>query len=320
LQLQHDVALELTPASPKNGKNAHVEPVAIRGARMEFDRDARRLYLGGPADATTTGSQLRAGNIAVELDESFRARRIVANSGGSGIRPELHSKDPKGERTLDADAMTATLSAEGKIAGIGAEGNVTGSAESVDEKEEMASSEANLEFWPVTGRPKEITLKGAAKVHTANKKTGDVRELQSEAVRMNFSGAAVAEKSRPQMTETLARGTLVWTNGNGKGAGAGEQTKLQADRFHLDFGALGKARLLQANGNVHVERNAPGKGTQTATGKSGVAQLEASGGWSQMEMQGQVRLKDAEKSGQADNVVFVRAAQSVMLTGHAQMR
>jgi lipopolysaccharide export system protein LptA len=320
LQLQHDVELELTPAPPKSGKNAHPELVVIRGARMEFDRDAHRLHLAGPADARTPGSELRAGNVAVELDEGFRARRIVANSGGSGIRPELHSKDPKGERTLNADTMTATLSAEGKVAGIGAEGNVTGSAESANEKEEMASNEANLEFWPVTGRPKEITLKGAAKVHTANKKTGDARELQSEAVRMSFLGAAIEEKSRPQMAETLAPGTLVWTNGSGKGAGADERTKLQADHFHLDFGDAGKARLLQAGGNVRVERSAPGKGTQTATGKSGVAQLEASGGWSQMEMQGDVRLKDAEKSAQADDAVFVKAAQSVVLTGHAQVR
>ncbi len=320
LQLQHDVRLELIPQPAKNGKNAHPESVAIRGTRMEFDRDAHRLQLAGPAEATTVGSQLKAGKVAVELDDGFRARRIVASAGGAGLRPELHSKDPKGERVLNADTMTATLSAEGKVAGIGAQGNVTGSADSADEKEEMASNEAELEFWPVTGRPKEITLKGAAKVHTANMKTGDARELQSEAVHMVFSGAAVEEKSRPQMAETLAPGTLVWTNGSGKIMGAGEQTKLQANRFHLDFGEAGKAKQLQAEGNVRVERSAPGKGTQTAMGKSGAAQLEANGGWSQMEMWGDVRLKDAEKSAQADNAVFVKAAQSVVLTGHAQVR
>ena len=320
LQLQHDVRFELTPTPSKTVKTTPAGPVQIRGTRMEFDRDSHRLHLAGPAEATTAGSQLKAGNVDVELDESFRARRMVASAGSAGIRPKLHSKDPKGERALNADTMTATLSAEGKVAGIGAQGSVTCSAESVGEKEEMAANEADLVFWETTGRPKEITLKGSAKVNTANKKTGDARELQSEAVKMNFSGGAVEEKSRPQMAETLAPGTLVWANGTEKAAGAGEQTKLQADHFHLDFGEKGKAKLLQAEGNVRVERSAPGRGTQTATGKSGVALVEASGGWSQMEMQGDVRLKDAEKSAQADNAIFVRSAQSVVLTGHAQVR
>jgi len=320
LELRHDVRFELTPTPSKTGKAAHTDPVKIVGTRMEFDRDSHRLLLAGPAEAITAGNQLKAGNVAVELDESFRARKIVASAGGVGIRPEIHSKDPKGERAMNADTVTATLTAEGKVAGISAQGSVTGSADSMDEKDEMASNEAELEFWQTTGRPKEVTLKGAAKVNTANKKTGDSRELRSEAVRMSFTGGAVEEKSRPQMAETLAPGTLVWTNGTGKTAGAGEQTKLQADRFHLDFGEAGKAKLLQASGNVHVDRSAPGKSTQTATGKSGVAQIEASGGWSQMEMQGDVRLKDADRSAQADNAVFVKATQSVVLTGRAQVR
>jgi lipopolysaccharide export system protein LptA len=320
LRLQHDVRFELTPTPSKTVKNKHPEPVQIRGARLEFDRDAHRVHLAGPAEATTPGIQLKAGEVAVELDDSFRARKLVASAGGPGLRPELHSQDQKGARAMNADTMTAMLSPEGKITGIAAQGNVTGSVDGTEEKEEMAANDAQLEFWPVTGRAQEITLKGAAKVHTENKKTGDTRELQSEAVRMSFSGGKIEEKSRPQMAETLAPATLVWTNGAGKTAGAGEQTKLQADRFHLDFGDRGKAKLLEASGSVRVERSLPGKSAQTATGKNGVAQLEANGGWSQMEIEGDVRLKDADKSAQADNAMFVKAEQSVMLTGRAQVR
>ncbi len=250
LRLQHDVRFELTPTPSKTAKNKDPEPVQIRGTRLDFDRDAHRMQLTGPAEATTAGSQLKAGNVAVELDESFRARKLVASAGGAGIRPELHSQDQKGARAMNADTMTAMLNAEGKIAGIAAQGNVTGSVDGVEEKEEMASNDAQLDFWPATGRTKEITLRGAARVHTENKKTGEARELQSDAVRMSFSGGKLEEKSRPQMAETLAPGTLVWTNGAGKTAGAGEQTKLQADRLHLDFGDAGKAKLLQASGNV----------------------------------------------------------------------
>jgi len=54
--------------------------------------------------------------------------------------------------------------------------------------------------------------------------------------------------------------------------------------------------------------------------QSGVAQLLASGGWSQMDLQGDVRLKEGDRSGQADHAVFVRATQTALLTGKALAR
>jgi len=53
----------------------------------------------------------------------------------------------------------------------------------------------------------------------------------------------------------------------------------------MEFGEEGKARKLVATGNVLTERAADGKPVQTATAHDGVAQLLASGGWSQMDLQ-----------------------------------
>ena len=312
LQLEHDVRFSLKPAPSKTGKNSHAAPVDIRGSKLEFNRDSQTMRLAGPAFATSAGNQLKAGNVTIELDESFRAKNILATAGAVGMRPELRSEDAKGLRVMNADAMRAALSTEGKIIGIEAKGNVTGASENADEKEEMASNEAVSEFWPATGRAKDLTLRGSAKVHTANKKTGDVRDIESDAVHINFAGATMKEKARVLSAETLAPGSLEWTNG--------ERTKLQADRFHLDFADTGKAKLLEATGNVRVERGVTGKAVQTATGNNGVAELDANGGWSQMELHGDVKLKEGDKAGQADNGVFVRAAQSVVLNGHAQVR
>jgi len=320
LQLEHDVRFSLTPPPSKTGKNSHSAPVDIRGSKLEFNRDSQMMRLAGPAVATSAGNQLKAGNVTIELDGSFRARKILATAGAIGMRPELHSADAKGSRVMNADAMSAALSTEGKITGVEAKGSVTGASDNADEKEEMASNEAVSEFWSATGRAKDLTLKGSAKVHTTNKKTGDVRDIQSDAVHINFAGATMQERARVLSAETLAPGTLEWTNGAEKSAGAGDKTKLQADRFHLDFADTGKAKLLQATGNVHIERGATGKAVQTVTGNNGVAQLDANGGWSQMELHGDVKLKEGEKSGQADSGVFVRAAQSVVLSGHAQVR
>jgi lipopolysaccharide export system protein LptA len=320
LQLEHDVRFSLTPPPSKTRKKSRAAPVDVRGSKLEFNRDAQMMRLAGPAVATSAGNQLKAGNVTIELDESFRARKISATAGAAGMRPELRSEDANGWRLMNADAMSAALSTEGKIIGIEAKGDVTGASDNADEKEEMASNEAVSEFWPATGRAKDLTLKGSAKVHTTNKKTGDVRDIQSDAVHINFAGATMHEKVRVLSAETLAPGTLQWTNGAEKSTGAGEQTKLQADRFHLDFGDTGKAKLLQATGNLRVERGATGKAAQTATGNNGVAELDANGGWSQMELHGDVKLKEGEKSGQADHAAFVHAAQSVVLSGHAQVR
>lgn len=325
LELEHDVRFSLTPPPSKTGRSSPSAPVEIRGSRLEFDRDSRAMRLAGPAEAVTAGNQLKAGNLSVALDESFRARKIVASAGAMGMRPGLRSNDAKGLREINADTMSAGLTADGKISEIEARGGVTGFAETADEKEEIASNEAVSEFWPATGRAKDLTLKGSTKVHTTSKKTGDVRDLRSDVVHISFSGAKAQEKAQVQMAETLAPGTLQWTSGQwtsgtSKAASASEQTKLQADRFHLDFADTGKVKLLQATGHVQVDRSVPGKPTQTVTGKSGAAQLDASGGWSQMELHGDVRLKENDRSGQADDAVFVRAAQSIVLSGHAQVR
>jgi lipopolysaccharide export system protein LptA len=86
------------------------------------------------------------------------------------------------------------------------------------------------------------------------------------------------------------------------------------------FDTLGKPKQLLADGHVQTERTMTGKPTQTATADSGAAQLLATGGWSQMDLQGGVRLREAERNGQADHATFRREEQTATLTGHAFAR
>jgi lipopolysaccharide export system protein LptA len=59
---------------------------------------------------------------------------------------------------------------------------------------------------------------------------------------------------------------------------------------------------------------------QTAIARNGVVQLASTGGWSQMDLDGDVKLKEGERSGQGDHAVFVRASQIATLTGNALAR
>src|SRR6266849_6256752 len=112
---------------------------------------------------------------------------------------------------------------------------------------------------------------------------------------------------------------MEWTDAAQPGA-APAKTKLQADKLVMEFGALGKARQLQAMGNVQTERAVPGRPVQTATARSGIAELQATGGWSQMGLDGDVKLKEGERRGEGQQAVFVRASQTATLTGNAVAR
>ena len=80
------------------------------------------------------------------------------------------------------------------------------------------------------------------------------------------------------------------------------RTKLSAEKFVLDFTA-GRATQLVASGNVQAQRDIPGAPSQITTAKRGVASLLANGGWSQIELNENVKFKDGERSGQADRAV-----------------
>jgi lipopolysaccharide export system protein LptA len=150
--------------------------------------------------------------------------------------------------------------------------------------------------------------------------------LQTNALFIEFADRKKGESSLPEHAETLAQGTLEWIDPALQSALSATtveaglaRTKLTAGRLDMKFGADGKANQLVASGNVVTERTLPGKPQQTATAQNGSAQLQG-GGWSQMELAGDVMLKEGDRSGQADRALFVRSAQTATLTGNAVVR
>jgi len=158
-------------------------------------------------------------------------------------------------------------------------------------------------------------------------KTGESRTLETSALLVQFAERNKGEGSALERAETLARGTLEWTDPgpqlarSASPAEAGPaRTKLTADKLELTFGANGRANQLVASGHVVTDRALPGKPAETATAQDGSAQLLGSGGWSQIELHGEVRLKEGDRSAQGDHVVFVRSAQTATLAGNALVR
>ena len=139
-----------------------------------------------------------------------------------------------------------------------------------------------------------------------------------------------AGKSSNQLNSTSAKVSAVLAQGAKGAAGAlnanvsepngPAHTTLSADKLQMNFGLLGKAKELLAEGHVQTERTAAGKPTQTATAAKGIAQLLSAGGWSQIDLDGDVHLHEGDKSGQSDHAVFRRAEQTATLTGRALVR
>jgi LPS export ABC transporter protein LptC len=117
-----------------------------------------------------------------------------------------------------------------------------------------------------------------------------------------------------------AKGAAGALNANVNETNSAVHTTLSADKLQMKFGALGKAKELLADGHVQTERTAAGKPAQTATAAKGVAQLLAAGGWSQMDLDGDVHLREGDRTGQSDHAVFRHAEETATLTGRALVR
>jgi lipopolysaccharide export system protein LptA len=330
LRLLQNVRLKLKPSPKKDTgktetekkppKSETAEEVLVTGSSLDFGRDARLLHVLGPAEAVSSSARLTAGEFTLELDSAFRARRLVAVPGTNGKSPELTSQRGDDSMLVDADKMTALIAPEGWVTRVDGAGSVHGVRHGKEEADEVHADAGTLDLWPRVNRAKEMNLNGGVFLKTRMAKSGDSRILQTGAFRMEFSEGKEGQPGQPTIAETLTAGSMEWTDAAPQSDAAPTRTKLQADKLQLAFGDEGKPKQLDATGNVQTERALAGHQLQTAAAKSGVAQLLATGGWSQMDLQGDVKLKEADRNAQADHATFLHAGQTAALTGHAVAR
>jgi len=330
IRLQKNVSFFLTPpaeSKTKPGPQTHpTEPVHVTGRSADFARDSRVLRLHGPVEARTETAQLLAGELALTLDKAFRAEKLVATPEASGKNPSLQSKGASGSSEVSGETLTAYFAPEGWLTKIEGAGAVQGSNKSEKGTDQFTADNAVVALRSKVNQPSELNLTGNVFLKTTADPGGESRTLKTSALRVEFTEKE-KQGSRPKHAETLAKGTLEWTDSVAQSdapptspATPRAHRELTGDKLELEFDEQGRAKLLTATGNVQTERTLPEKPVQTATAQGGVAELLENGGWSQMELQGDVKLKEGDRSGQADHAVFVRSAQTATLTGKAMVR
>ncbi|HEY2821894.1 MAG TPA: LPS export ABC transporter periplasmic protein LptC [Candidatus Acidoferrum sp.] len=330
LRLLHDVRIRLTQAPAasvkKTGVSVAVDPkvgkdVRVKGSTLDFSRDSRVLHLLGPAEAETSAERLTAGELTLALDGDFHVQTLIAATIGTD-RPRVVSTKSGEEMHLESDNLTAQFVPDGWITKLDATGHVTGFRKNAAGEDAMTGDTGSLTFWPRFSQPKELNVNGNVVLRTKEEKSGDTRTMQTAAFRMEFAGGKEHESSKPLTAETLAAGTMEWTDSATQGGTiVPARTQLQADKLAMIFAdATGKAKEVRAAGDVRTERWLTGHAVQTATANSGTALMLPNGGWSQMDLQGDVKLKEADRTGQGDHAAFDRAAQTATLSGHAMAR
>ena len=330
VRLLRDVNFLLNvPGAKQAGKNAATavhDPVRVTAKRADFERDSRVMRLRGPVEARTETTDLRAGEVTLALDKTFHAEKLAANAGGTGKNPEVESQGKDIQTHLSGETLTAIFSPEGWLTKMEAAGDVKGSQQSGKDADNFTADNASMEMQPKVNQPREINLKGNVQLISRMEKTGESRTLQTSGLLVEFAERKKGESVVPEHAETLARGIVEWADPVMRNTGTATatqsgvgRTKLAADKLELKFGADGRANQLIASGSVETERTLPGKPQQTATAQNGNAQLQASG-WSQIELAGNVKLKEGDRSGQADRALFVQSAQTALLAGNAVVR
>lgn len=319
LRLEKDVKLWLKPSG--SAGTSEERQVEVTGSSLEYRRNTQRLQLGGPVRAVMETTELNAGEMALELDASFRAHRLVALGGQGGSRPQVRSGQPKGETQITADQVMAQFHPEGWLQDLAAAGGVEGQFRGERESEDFHADKAQASFWPRSEQLREIEATGNVALE-GSRRGGLRRKLETNALRVAFSKPANGRENRVESAETLAPGAVEWTEVGEKGVRV--VTRLSGDVLSAQFGATGRAEKVDVKRNVRVERHIEGQPNETATAQSGTAKFSSDGNWAQVDLKGDVRLDEAPlgqgangRSARADAAAFVRATQSAALTGNA---
>ena len=156
----------------------------------------------------------------LNLDEDFRARKLLATAGGHSKRPHAVSSAASGPMELTANVLTAWFNADGGLERLDASGKVEGSRKTGAEDEEFTAANSSVELWPEISQPKLINMDGGVILKTSAK-TGQIRILETDKARMEFTQGSDDKPSQPKRAETLAAGTIQWTDAQGNGQARG---------------------------------------------------------------------------------------------------
>ena len=326
LSLARDVEIAMQPQGAAASAAAPASaPIMIRGQSMIYRRSDGAARLRGAAEIQDGASVLDAQEIALDLDQNFKARRAVASGA-----PQLHESDPQRQNVATASQIVALFAPNGAIARIVADGNVHATSQSRGEQDAFDAAHVELEIAPDSGQPRLLTTSGGTKGTMRGGAT--TRTFATEALQVNFTQpTAPHESARPALVHTLAPATLEWTapatkknapssaNPNAIAAPAApsmQTTRLSGKTLDLQYAPNGRIDHLTGTGGVEVDQDSGAADARASTSQALVAQFDRAGDWTTIEQSGGVHDRDAQGTADADHSLTDHASNTATLTGN----
>lgn len=214
LDLLHNVQLQFLFNGPPRARSApqttHA-PLELTGDTMNFHRADLTARLSGGAQAQYGSQTLTAQEIALELNQDYTTRRIVATGN-----PELRESGTNGSATLAADQLSALFTPDGVVGRAIADGNVRSARVSGGEQDDLQAGHMELEFFTdsrghdVEGQPKLLTASEG--VHGTSRSQGATRTFETAALHLTFAPAAGTTPTHAGVLQTLAPASVQWND------------------------------------------------------------------------------------------------------------
>jgi LPS export ABC transporter protein LptC len=277
VQLQRRVAINVS----RPGE----DPVQITGARLDYRAGSRVFELASPLQVAVGSRSLVAERLRMELDSSFRTRRIEA----SGHARATASQDGRA-LSLTAARAVASYGSGGAIERLETGGGVEFEATGVRSRDHLACQDAAFHF-DVPGGSVD-TIEAAGDCALTSEAGGQTHLLRAPRLELQLQGIG------PRARRLLARqgGALTLRDKNGS------QRRITADELELGFSRR-LLRQLSASGNTEWWESRAGERLRTSRSRELRARFSDQGNLAGLEQWGAFRYEDARwqaESGRAE--------------------
>jgi lipopolysaccharide export system protein LptA len=296
VRLEHAVELEFWPDQQKKGL-----PIQATCSSAEVRRDDHVMVLHGPAKVRQGGRELSAGQISINLDEEFRAKRVVAEG-----HPAVRAGEPSGQIAVTADQLETILTPARAIERVVAQGHVEGTRESAVGKDHFSTARAEITMQAAGNLIKEMTATGG--VTLDSQQGADARSLRTDSLVVKFGHSARAAQQQVESAETLAPGTIETKSGD-------DTTILRAKKFVAEFGSNGRMEKLHGRSGAEVRRQTGTAAPQIITAAELAATFDAKGEWDTLDESGNVHFQQADKQASVAHGRMIRATDTITLDG-----
>jgi len=312
VRLEHAVEFDLA-ASSKVGNM----PVSATGSRLEIDRNNRQVVLDGPATVRDGTRELTADKITIDLDDSDRARQVVADG-----HPQLQADEGGAKVSVAAARFEAFLNADGQVEGIVADGGVTGTRQTSSGSDRFSAQQVQIAMVPKENLIQELTASGD--VIAESHQGAATRVLKTAALRVKFSvgedaqgprsatrsgaSAATIDQQRIESAETLAPATIESHSGDAT-------TTLAAKQFVAELRDGRRLEKLFGRSGVEVHSQTGTAAPQVITAAEMAVTFGANGDWDVLDESGNVHFQQADRSATAAHARVVQSTNTITLDG-----